>query len=401
MTDKLKMKLKSKILKGLSLNIVILGLVSLFTDLSSQMVFPLLPLFIVEVLGAGAFVVGLVEGAAETTASLLKVFSGYWSDRIKQRKQFVLAGYSLSTIMKPMFAFAQVWQSVLAFRITERVGKGVRDAPRDVIVVESTDPDTKGRAFGFHRAMDGIGSTLGPVLAFIFIFFFAFGYRRIFLISAIPALIAVILVLFVKEEKNTLNSSNPSSKRSEISFRAFPRKLIFFIIAATIFALGNFGYAFLLLRALEFGLEVSAVILLYVLYYGIYTILVFPTGIISDKIGREPVIIGGYGIFGVMCIGFVYASSLPIIVLLFATYGIFYAMIDGVQRAFVADLSPAWLKGTALGAFHTSTGLAALPAGMIAGLLWEYIGLEMTFLYGFCLSIGAIIILFLLVMTKE
>ena len=378
------MSLKDSFMKGITLNVIILGFVSLFTDLSSQMVFPLIPLFLTNVLGAGGAVVGLVEGAAETTASLLKVFSGYWSDKIEKRKPFVLIGYGISSLTKPLFAFSYIWQSVLGIRIAERVGKGIRDAPRDVIVANSCDENVRGKAYGIHRFMDGIGSIFGAVLAFLLLPLF--GFRKVFLLAFIPSIIAVLLILFVKEKKH----KHIESKSLEVSFKSLTPQLKYFICIATIFALGNFGYAFLLLRAINLGLESQTAILLYIIYYISYSIFIIPAGMFSDKIGRKRVILMGYGLFGLTSLGLIFVSSLSQIISLFISYGIFYAMIDGVQRAFVVDLSPPSIKGTALGTFHTSTGLAALPAGLIAGLLWDKISPETTFIFGFVLSITVI-----------
>jgi len=378
------MSLKDSFMKGITLNVIILGFVSLFTDLSSQMVFPLIPLFLTNVLGAGGAVVGLVEGAAETTASLLKVFSGYWSDKIEKRKPFVLVGYGISSLTKPLFAFSYIWQSVLGIRIAERVGKGIRDAPRDVIVANSCDENVRGKAYGIHRFMDGIGSIFGAVLAFLLLPLF--GFRKVFLLAFIPSIIAVLLILFVKEKKH----KHIESKSLEVSFKSLTPQLKYFICIATIFALGNFGYAFLLLRAINLGLESQTAILLYIIYYISYSIFIIPAGMFSDKIGRKRVILMGYGLFGLTSLGLIFVSSLSQIISLFISYGIFYAMIDGVQRAFVVDLSPPSIKGTALGTFHTSTGLAALPAGLIAGLLWDKISPETTFIFGFVISITAI-----------
>ncbi|HDM67211.1 MAG TPA: MFS transporter, partial [Thermoplasmatales archaeon] len=257
------------LLKGLSINIVILGLVSLLTDLSSQMVFPLLPLFLTTVLNANATIVGLVEGAAEATASLLKVFSGYWSDKIKQRKPFVLYGYTLSAAMKPLFAFSHLWEIVLGVRIIERIGKGIRNAPRDALIAESCDETSRGKAYGLQRAMDGLGSILGATAAYILLPIY--GFRKIFLISTIPAFIAVIMILFVKEKREKQLSN--TSRKLEVSFRDLPLKLKIFIMITMIFTIGNMGYAFLLLRTLSLGFNNSIAISLYILFYITYTIL--------------------------------------------------------------------------------------------------------------------------------
>jgi len=379
------------VVKGVGANVLILGLVSLFTDMSSQMVFPLIPLFLTATLGASATVVGIIEGSAEAVASLLKVFSGYWSDRIKRRKPFVLLGYGISSLMKPLFAFAFAWQSVFVIRIVERVGKGLRNAPRDAIIAESSAGDVRGKAYGIHRAMDGIGSTLGAVLAYILLL--SLGFSDIFLLAGVPAFIAVLLILFVKEREKVPSTDRPAPKSIRISFRELPPKLKQFIAVSTVFTFGNFGYAFLLLRALDIGLSDRTAILLYITFYVVYTIVTIPAGTISDKIGRKPVIIIGYVLFGTTSLGLAVVTNLSGIVWLFALYGVFYALIDGVQRAFVVDLSPPDLKATALGAFHTATGLAALPAGAIAGILWDVISPETTFLYGFALSITAAVLL--------
>jgi len=378
-----------KVLEGITRNILILGLVSLFTDLSSQMVFPLIPLFLTTVLGAGAYTVGVVEGAAETSASLFKVVSGYWSDKIKKRKPFVLFGYSLSSITKPLFAFANVWPIVLFIRVVERIGKGLRTAPRDALVAESCDESVRGKAYGFHRAMDGIGSVLGATLAFLLLP--VLGYRNIFLLAFIPGIAAVIVVLFVKEKKVPIEKTIKGTS-IKISFREMPTNLRLFIVVSMLFALGHFGYAFLLLRAKNIGLADNTAILLYVLFYIVYTLCAIPSGALSDKIGRKPVLVTGYFVFAITSLGLVFTSNIHSILLFFVIYGVFYAMIDGVQRAFVVDLAPEDLKATALGTFHTAIGSVALPGGYIAGLLWDRISPEATFIYGLTLAMASILL---------
>ncbi|MCW7076093.1 MAG: MFS transporter [Candidatus Syntrophoarchaeum sp.] len=380
-------------MKGITRNILILGLVSLFTDLSSQMVFPLIPLFLTTVLGAGAFAVGFVEGAAETTASLLKVVSGYWSDKVKVRKPFILVGYSLSTITKPLFAFAGIWQSVLLIRVIERVGKGLRTAPRDALVAESSRESTRGVAYGFHRSMDGAGSVLGAVIAFLLLFY-GWRYQDIFLLAFIPGIISVSIILLIKERAHI--PSEPESDKAKtsikVSFGKLDWNLRLLILASSIFALGHFGYAFFLLRAKNIGLGDETAILLYVLFYIIYTLASIPSGMLSDKQGRKPILVGGYILFGLVSTGLIFVSDFSGILLLFAIYGICYAMIDGVQRVFVVDLAPEDLKATALGAFHTSIGMAALPGGLIAGFLWDVMCPEATFIYAVILTVISVLL---------
>lgn len=378
-----------KVLEGITRNILVLGLVSLFTDLSSQMVFPLIPLFLTTVLGTGAYTVGVVEGAAETSASLFKAMSGYWSDKIKKRKPFVLFGYSLSSVTKPLFAFANVWPFVLFIRVVERIGKGLRTAPRDALVAESCHRSVRGKAYGFHRAMDGIGSVLGAILAFLLLP--VLGYRNIFLLAFIPGIAAVVVILFVKEKKVPIEKTIKGTS-IKISFKELPTNLRLFIVVSSLFALGHFGYAFLLLRAKNIGLADSTAILLYVLFYIVYTLCAIPSGALSDKIGRKPVLVTGYFVFAITSLGLVFTSNIHSILLFFVIYGVFYAMIDGVQRAFVVDLAPEDLKATALGTFHTAIGSVALPGGYIAGLLWDRISPEATFIYGLTLAMASILL---------
>ncbi len=380
---------KRSFFKGIGRNIVVLGLVSLLTDISSQMVFPLIPLFMVTVLGAGAWAVGVVEGAAKSTASLLNVFSGYWSDRLRRRKPFVVFGYSMSAITKPLFAVASIWPIVLVVRVIERIGKGVRTAPRDAIVAESVDWDIRGRAYGFHRAMDGMGSILGALLAFLLLPHL--GYRNIFLFALLPGVIAVFFVSFVKEKSQSEEGAKKMSTL-KVSLAALPGKLRFFIIIATVFTLGHFGYAFLLLRAKNIGLSDQSAILLYILFYSVYTIFSIPAGVLSDRIGRRPVLMMGYGLFALTSFGLIFSSSISSLLSLFIVYGVFYAAIDGVQRAYVTDLAPPHLKATALGTFHTAVGLAALPGGFIAGLIWDKISPEGTFIYAIILSLTSLVL---------
>jgi len=385
------------IFEGITRNIFALGLVSLLTDVSSQMVFPLIPLFLTTVLGSGAYAVGIVEGAAETAASMLKVVSGYWSDKVKKRKHFVLFGYSLSSLIKPLFAFAHIWSFVLFIRVIERIGKGLRTAPRDALVAESCDESVRGKAYGFHRAMDGMGSFLGAFLAALLLPIL--GYRNIFLLAFIPAIVGAFAVLFVRE-KNAYHKERPGEIPVKVSFKELPFNLRLFILVSSVFALGHFGYAFLLLKAKAIGLTDTRVILLYVLFYIVYTLCSIPSGMLSDRFGRKPVLMAGYFIFAVISLCLMFFSSIFSLILFFSSYGIFYAMIDGTQRAFAADLAPEHLKATALGTFHAAIGLVALPGGYIAGLLWDNINPEATFLYGFILAILSIV-LFMFVKDKK
>lgn len=374
---------------GFTRNLILVGIVSLFTDLSSQMVFPLIPLYLVT-LGASAWIIGLVEGAAETTASLLKVFSGYWSDIIKQRKPFVLTGYSLSTIAKPLFALATSWPFILFVRIFERVGKGIRTAPRDAIIAESVDSSIRGKAYGFHRALDGIGSISGAILAFLLLPIL--GFTNIFLLAVLPGLIAVFCIVFIKEKKIPNREKRVKTTSFKVSLKALPYNLKLFIFVSSVFTFGHLGYAFILLKARTIGLSNDTALLLYIIFYLVYTLSIIPSGILSDKIGRKPVLILGYMLFAVTAISLIFTSQIYTLLIVFIIYGLFFAMVDGVQRAFVVDLSPPELKATALGTFHTAIGLVALPGGLLAGIIWDTISPEATFVFALVLTLCALLL---------
>lgn len=385
-----------KYFSGVDRNVVVLGVVSLLTDLSGQMVFPLLPLYITAVLGGGAMAVGLVEGAAEATASLLKVVSGYWSDKVKKRRPFVFFGYTLSAVMKPVLAFASNWFAVLAIRVGDRVGKGMRDAPRDAIIAESNNQATIGKAYGFNRALDGLGSVGGAMLAFLLLPLL--GFINLFKLAIIPGLISVAVIFLVKESPGVETSKKKISLR--LGFSELTRELKIFIFIATIFTLGNYGYAFLMLRARANGLGNGQIIMLYALFYLIYSLLSMRAGMLSDTFGRKPVILAGYFIFTMLSFGLYLFGGLTFTVASFVLFGVFFALIDGSQRALVSDLAPAEIKGTALGTFHTFTGLAALPAGFIAGHLWTKINSNATFLFGTIIGIISVTAFYLSLYKK-
>ncbi len=354
---------------GLTANVVVLGVVSLFTDISSEMIMPILPFFLIQVLGANALIVGIQEGLADGVVSFMKVFSGRFSDAAGKRKRFVGAGYALSTLMKALFPFAQSWPEFLGMRIVERTGKGVRDAPRDALLTESTPAETRGKAFGFHRSMDTTGAIAGPIITLVLLATIAASpgipnYRLILLLAAIPAVISVFIVFLVSEPVRQRAPKQPL----RVTFHGIPKPLWTFIGIASIFSFADFSYAFLLLRAGIHG--TTAAILLYVVYNIVYAAHAFPAGILSDRVGRKPVVLTGYIAFIAMATLLVFSDLLAVLVLAFVLYGLSYGMAEGTQRALVADFAPANIKATVLGAYHTCVGAVKLASGVVAGLLW-------------------------------
>ncbi len=370
--------MKNKYLKGISANVFLLGIVSFLNDLSSEMIMPILPMFITALGGAG-LAVGLVGGFRDSISSILKVFCGYWSDRAGKRKIFVSSGYLTSSLFKLFLAFSKTWQHILIFAGLERVGKGLRTAARDAIIADSMAKE-RGKGFGIHRALDTSGAILGSIAVFLLFWFFGFSFKLIILIAGVIAFASLIPLYFVKEGKR-----EPQDISLKIGLKNLPKSLKLFILISGIFALGNFSYMFFIIRAQQFftgKLSGAVPILLYVLFNIFYAAFAIPLGALSDKIGREKVIILGYLLFSLTSLGFAFLTSLPAFIVLFALYGITYAAVDGNQRAFVSDLSSQQLKATALGTFHTTIGLMALPASLIAGFLWQNIAPEITFVYG-------------------
>lgn len=376
-------------MKKISPNVILLGIVSFLNDMSSEMIAPILPLFIASLGGAG-IAIGLIGGIRESVTSLLKVVSGYISDKTGKRKVLVFSGYFLSSAFKVLLALSKTWQQVLLFVGFERVGKGVRDAPRDAIIAQSM-PQEKGKAFGIHRALDSTGAILGSILALILFWFMGLEFKTIIFISAAIAFTSLIPIPFVKEKKEKV-------KKIELKTTLFalPKRLKMFLVIAALFSLANFSYMFFILKAQKLfgaGGAVGIPIMLYVLFKIFYAGSSIPFGTLSDKIGREKVLLMGYTLFAIMTIGFAFLHSLSMYIVLFAAYGVVKGIVDGNQRAFVSDLSKQSALGTSLGAYHTVNGLFALPASLIAGILWG-ITPAATFLYGAIVSTLAALLFF-------
>jgi len=387
-------------------NVWILTAVSLLTDLSSEMVVHLLPLFLANVLGVRTLTIGLIEGLAETTSSLVKLLSGRYSDRLGQRKWLTVAGYGLSATAKPFLALANSWPAVLSIRFVERTGKGVRTAPRDALIADSVDEKRRGLAFGLHRAGDTAGAALGLLVA-ILVIWWAQGtaqtltrttFNTLVWLSVIPAGLGVILlVVGIRDPANQTAKSNAA----HTSWHALGRPFHKFLFILLLFTLGNSADAFLVLRAQAAGLALLQVMGLLLLFNVVYTIFSGPVGSLSDRWGRRRVLLAGWLLYAFIYLGFALAQQAWHLVLLFGAYGLYYSLSEGIGKAFVADMVPRDRRGTAYGWFNGAIGLAALPASLIAGLLWQGVGswsgfgMAAPFLFGSALAlIAALLLLF-------
>lgn len=371
---------------GLDRNVFLLGVVSFLTDVSSEMIYPLIPVFLTTVLGAGMGFVGLVEGVAESTASLLKLFSGWISDRLGMRKRLVLGGYGLSTLSRPLMAAATAGWHVLAVRFADRVGKGIRTSPRDALIADFSRPEERGRSFGFHRGMDHAGAIIGPLIAFGMLQYLAWDYRTIFWWAFLPGLLSIIVILWGVSERTPTAGAGPPIL---LSLAPFDRRFRLFLLLIGLFTLGNSSDAFLILRAEQAGVPVAHLPLLWIALHVTKMASSFPAGTLSDRIGRRALIISGWLLYAFVYLGFAYASSVLQIWGLFLAYGLFFGLTEGVEKALIADLAPEQLRGTAYGLYNGSIGLAALPASLIMGLLWETMGLHAAFGFGAVMAVLA------------
>ena len=360
-------------------NIILLGITSLLTDISSEMVYPILPIFLVNTLGASPAILGLIEGIAESLASLSKVFSGYFSDKLKLRKPFTIFGYASSALGKFFLYISTGWTCVLVARVVDRFGKGIRTAPRDALIADSSKEGKRGAAFGLHRAMDTLGATVGVILSLYLITRFKENFRNIFLFSLIPAFLGVIFLFFVKEKKQELK---PRPEKPQFRWNALDKRLKLFLIFTFIFTLGNSSNQFLLLRAKGLGGSISQVILFYLVYNIVYFLTAYPASRLSDRIGRKKLLVLGYLFYGLVYLGFAINSSPNMLWFLFGVYGLYIGFTEVVEKALVADIAPAELRGTVIGLHATLAGIGLLPASLLAGGLWNFLGPAAPFYFG-------------------
>jgi len=390
-------KRRGKIL-GAPPNVFFLGVVSLLTDVSSEMVFTLVPLFLANVLGAAPAIIGVVGGLSESADAIFKIFSGWFSDRIGKRKPLAVAGYSISTIAKPFMLLAGSWGAVLAVRFGDRVGKGVRTSPRDALIADSVSAAERGRGFGLHRAMDTFGAVMGLVIAAVIVYSIQGNvfelrpdtYRWLVIGGFIPAVLAVlVLLIFVRERRRTPSDNSPRRGLGlNRLMMGFDTRFKLFLTIMAVFALGNSSDFFVILRAQNLGSSLINVVLMLIVFNIACAVTSLPAGVLSDRLGRRRVIALGWFIYALVYFGFAAASEPWHIWLLFACYGIYYGIVEGVARAFVADLVPAERRGTAYGLYNGIVGITILPASIIAGWLWQtfspaapfYLGAGLAFL---------------------
>ncbi len=364
--------------RSLPRNVWAVSLTSFFTDISSEMILTILPLFLSNALGVRTSIIGLIEGLAEATASLLKVFSGWLSDRLRARKWMAVLGYGISAVAKPFFYFAQSWGAVAAVRWTDRVGKGIRTSPRDALVADSIDESQRGIAFGFHRAADTGGAVVGLLISLLVVWLAQRNtallsqstFRTLVLISIVPGLVAVLSLILGSHDV----AIKATRERPKITFRALGRPFLLFMVIVGIFDLGNSSDAFLVLRAQERGLSVVGILAMLITFNAIYTLVSAPAGDLSDRVGRRKVIIGGWLVYAAIYLGFAVAGKGWHIWALYAVYGAYYGLAYGTTKALVADLVPGTLRGTAYGTYNAILGILDFPASLIAGVLWQGLG---------------------------
>lgn len=356
------------------------------------MIYPLLPLFLSTVLGANASFIGAIEGAAESTAALIKLASGWWSDKVKKRKPLVVAGYFIATVVRPFVAIAQSATVVLAIRLADRVGKGIRTAPRDALLADSSDAESRGKAFGFHAAMDNAGAVLGPLIAFALLKYFDVSLRNVFWLAAVPGTLAlIVLIVAVKEVGRSPVAAKAGSAHDLSSPQKLGRRFWAYLFVVLLFTLGNSTDAFLLLRSNQLGVAIALAPILWAVLNAVKAMLGTWGGTMSDRLGRKPLIVAGWLLYAAVYFGFARATEQWHAWALIASYGIFYALTEGTEKALVADLVPKARRGAAFGWFNLAIGLGALPASLIFGAIWDRAGSPAAFTFGATLALLAAI----------
>src|SRR5438034_4667619 len=378
-------------------NVYAIGFVSLLNDASSEIIYPLLPVFLSSVLGASASAIGLIEGAAESISSLLKLFAGYFSDRLGKRKALVVSGYALANFARPLLAFASNWHQVLAIRMTDRVGKGIRTAPRDAMIADTVAFEQRGLAFGFHRAMDHSGAVIGPLLGYVLVYWFATNrnaptahdFTRIFLWASVPAFAAVLVAIFFLKETARRQLTESEANPPRLSWHGFDGNFKRFLLVVALFTLSNSSDAFLLLRAQTAGVSVMTIPLLWAAHHGSKVLSSLWGGDLSDRLGRRRLIVSGWTLYAAVYAGFAFVSTGISVWILFLIYGIYFGLAEGTEKALVADLVRPEERGTAYGLYNLAFSITVLPASLLMGAVWYWRGPTTAFLMSAALGATA------------
>jgi MFS family permease len=386
-------------------NVFAISLVSLLNDVTSEIIYPLLPIFLSSTLGASAKAIGIIEGSAESVSSLLKLFAGYLSDRMHKRKLLVVSGYALAAIVRPLLAFATVWQHVLAIRVADRVGKGLRTAPRDAMIADTVLPQHRGIAFGFHRAMDHGGAVIGPLIGYVLVYFLATNtsapnageFTRIFLLASIPAFAAVAVAIFFMRESSVPKEAPRHAPK--LSLKGFDGNFKRFLLVLGLFTLSNSSDSFLILRARDAGVSIALIPLLWAAHHASKVLSSLWGGDLSDRLGRKRLIVSGWILYAAVYAGFAFATTGVSMWVLFLIYGIYFGLAEGAEKALVADLVRPEQRGTAYGLYNLALGLTVFPASLLMGIIWDWKGSTTAFLVSASMGTLAALLLLLLVKT--
>ena len=389
--------------RGLPRNVVAIGLVSLLNDASSEIIYPLLPVFLATSLGASAQAIGIIEGLAESISSLLKLFAGYLSDRLSKRKLLVVAGYSVASLARPLLAFAQTWTQVLAIRLTDRIGKGIRTAPRDAMIADTVRIEQRGLAFGFHRAMDHAGAVIGPLVGYLLVILFVANvtsptrgeFSKVFILASVPALIAVLVAVFFMRESPV--KTRHGAEMPKLSLRGFDSNFKRFLLVLALFTLSNSSDSFLILRARDAGVSIALIPLLWAAHHGTKVMSSLFGGDLSDRLGRKRLIVSGWILYAAVYAGFAFATNQASLWVLFLIYGIYFGLAEGAEKALVADLVLPEQRGTAYGLYNLAFGVTVFPASFLMGMIWDWKGPTIAFLVSALMGATAALLLWLLV----
>ena len=396
--------------RALPRNVFAISLVSLLNDASSEIIYPLLPIFLSSTLGASARAIGTIEGSAESVSSLLKLYAGYLSDRLGKRKLLVVSGYALATLVRPLLAFANSWEQVLAIRLTDRVGKGFRTSPRDAMIADTVEVEQRGIAFGFHRAMDHGGAVIGPLLGYILVFLLVRNrnapssgeFTKIFLLASVPAVAAVLVaILFMRESPSRKQQVNSAGEVPKLSLRGFDGNFKRFLLVLALFTLSNSSDSFLILRARNAGISIAAIPLLWAAHHGIKVLSSLFGGDLSDRLGRKRLIVSGWILYAAVYAGFAFVNNKASVWILFLIYGIYFGLAEGAEKALVADLVRPEQRGTAYGLYNLAFGITVLPASILMGTIWDWRGPATAFVISAALGAAAALLLQVFVQTRQ